>query len=109
MAGMNVKEIMKNIPEFFNPEKAKGFSGVVQCIFSGEQASNWVITIQDQTCTVEEGQAPSPNLTIKADAEDGVNLLNGKLDPMRAYMLGKVKVLGDLSLGMKLTSLFDQP
>jgi putative sterol carrier protein len=31
----------------------------------------------------------------------------GKMDPMRAYMLGKVKVRGDLALGMKLAKLFN--
>lgn len=104
---MNVREIMKAIPNYFVPEKAKGVSGVVQCVFSGEQASNWVIRIEDQTCEVEEGKIDNPDLTIKANAEDGVNVLTGKLDAMRAYMLGKVKVFGDLSLGMKLTKLFN--
>ncbi|NLN71096.1 MAG: SCP2 sterol-binding domain-containing protein [Chloroflexi bacterium] len=51
--------------------------------------------------------ASNPDLTIKADAEDGVNLLRGKLDPMQAYMLGKIKVFGDLALGMKLINFFD--
>jgi len=106
MTEMNVSEIMKTIPNYFVPEKAKSISGVVQCVFSGEQASDWIITIKDQACKVEEGKTDDPDLTIKADAEDGVNVLTGKLDAMRAYMLGKVKVFGDLSLGMKLTNLF---
>ena len=108
MADVNVQEIMTEIPNHFNQEKAKGITGVVQCTFSGDQASDWVIRIQDQACTVEEGKADDPNLTIKADAQDGVNVLTGKMDAMRAYMLGKVKVFGDLSLGMKLTNLFDK-
>jgi putative sterol carrier protein len=29
------------------------------------------------------------------------------MDAMRAYMMGKIKVFGDLALGMKLTTLFD--
>ncbi len=77
-------------------------------MFSGEQASDWVITIENQTCVVEEGKTNNPALTIKADAEVGVDLLTGKLDAMRAYMLGKVKVFGDLSLGMKLVNFFDR-
>jgi putative sterol carrier protein len=77
-------------------------------MFSGEQASDWVIKIENQTCAVEEGRVDNPDLTIKAEAEDGVNLLTGKLDAMRAYMLGKVKVFGDLSLGMKLMNFFDR-
>jgi putative sterol carrier protein len=107
MAEVNVREIMQVIPDYFTPEKAKGVTGLVQCVFSGEQASDWIIKIENQTCSVEEGISTNPDLTIKADAEDGVNLLTGKMDAMRAYMLGKVRVFGDLSLGMKLINFFD--
>ncbi len=107
MSDIDVRQTMLDIPSHFNAEKAKGVSGVVQCMFSGDQASDWVIKIEDQTCQVEEGQATNPDLTLKADAEVGVKVLTGETDPMRAYMLGKVKVFGDLSLGMKLTNFFD--
>jgi len=35
-----------------------------------------------------------------------VNLLTGKTDAMRAFILGKVKVSGNMALGMKLINLF---
>lgn len=108
MTDLNVSEIMRDIPNHFDAEKAKGVSGVVQCSFTGDQASDWVVTIKDQTCTVEEKRADQVDLTIKADAQDGVKLLTGQLDPMRAYMLGKVKVIGDMSLGMKFVNLFNR-
>ena len=108
MSDIDVRQTMEEIPNHFNAERAKGVSGVVQCKFTGDQASDWVIKIEDQNCEVEEGLATDPDLTIKADAEDGVKVLTGEMDPMRAYMLGKVKVFGDLSLGMKLTNFFDR-
>jgi putative sterol carrier protein len=108
MSEINVRELMTSIPDYFNAEKAQGVSAVVQCMFTGEQASDWVIKIIDQTCTVEEGKTANPDLTIKADAVDGVNLLTGKMHAMKAYMLGKVKVFGDLALGMKLVNFFDR-
>jgi len=106
MTDIDVSKIMMDIPKHFNPEMAKGVSATIQCVFSGDQASNWVIDIDDQACIVEEGKADDPDLTIKASGEDGVKILMGKMDPMRAYMLGKVKVQGDLSLGMTLAKLF---
>ena len=106
MTDTDVSKIMMDIPKHFNPEMAKGVSATIQCVFSGDQASNWVIDIDDQACIVEEGKADDPDLTIKASGEDGVKILMGKMDPMRAYMLGKVKVQGDLSLGMTLAKLF---
>lgn len=108
MSEIDVRQTMLDIPNHFNAAKAKGVSGVVQCVFSGDQASDWMIQIEDQQCQVEEGRADNPDLTIKSDAEVGVKVLTGEMDPMRAYMLGKVKVFGDLSLGMKLTNFFDK-
>lgn len=107
MSEINVNQMMNEIPDHFNPERAEGVSGVVQCVFSGEQASDWVIRIENQTCSVTEERINDADLTIRADAEDGIKILTGKMDAMRAYMLGKIKVFGDLSLGMKLTTLFD--
>lgn len=106
MADVDVRKVMKEIPNYFKPEEAKGVSATIQCIFTGDQASDWMIIIEDQACKVQEGKADHPDLTIKAKAQDGVNILTGKLDAMRAYMLGKVKVFGDLTLGMKLTKFF---
>jgi putative sterol carrier protein len=108
MAELNVPEMMSKIPQHFNPGKAVDVKGVVQCHFSGNQASEWIIRIEDQTCDVEEGTVTDPDLTIKANAQDGVKLLTGELDAMRAYMMGKIKVFGDLGLGMKLVNLFDR-
>ncbi|MGI6741742.1 MAG: SCP2 sterol-binding domain-containing protein [Brevefilum sp.] len=108
MSDIDVTAIMNAIPSGFNPEKAKDVNGIVQCVFTGAQASNWIIAIKDQTCVVNEGVTANPDLTITAKAEDGVNLLTGKLDPMRAYMLGKIRINGDLGLGMKLVNLFDR-
>ena len=107
MAEINVHQFMTSIPQYFNPEKARGASGIVQCMFTGEDASDWVIKIDEKTCVVEEGRIPNPDLTLKADTEVGINLLMGELDPMRAYMLGKVKVFGDLALGLKLVKFFE--
>ncbi len=109
MAELNVSQIMESIPEYFNPERAKGIEAVVQCFFSGKQASDWFIVIKDQTCEVEAGQVDQPDITIKADGEEGVKLFTGEMDPMRAFLLRKVKVSGDMALGMKLLNLFDRP
>ena len=74
--------------------------------FSSEQASDWMITIIDQRCQVEEGTTKGPDLTIRTNAEDGVKLFTGKLDVMRIFMMGRLRVSGNLTLGMELTSFF---
>lgn len=44
--------------------------------------------------------------TIQISGADFSDMLAGKLNPMNAFMSGKIKVLGDMSVAMKLQSLF---
>ena len=44
--------------------------------------------------------------TIKVSKDDFIALASGNLDPMMAFMSGKLKVEGDMSVAMGLQSLF---
>ena len=43
--------------------------------------------------------------TVKVDKDDFMSLVNGDLNPMMAFMSGKIKVEGDMGVAMKLQSL----
>ena len=43
--------------------------------------------------------------TISVDKDDFIGLTNGDLNPMMAFMSGKIKVDGDMSVAMKLQNL----
>ena len=106
MSEITVKELMARMPKAFLPEKAKGVEAVIQYHLTGEEGGDWVITIKDGRCTVEEGVAENPRLTLTADAQDYKDIILGKLDGMKAFMQGKLQLKGDLNLAMKLTSFF---
>lgn len=44
--------------------------------------------------------------TVSVDFDDFKKLAQGQMDPMMAFMQGKLKVAGDMSVAMKLQSLF---
>ncbi|MDK9695470.1 MAG: SCP2 sterol-binding domain-containing protein [Siculibacillus sp.] len=50
---------------------------------------------------VAETDVP-PDCTIKITQDNLLKLLDGKLDPMLGYTLGKIKVAGSLGVAMKL-------
>lgn len=54
---------------------------------------------------VTASDAPA-DCTIGITAEDLHALLKGELNPMSAFMSGKIKVQGDMSVAMKLQTLF---
>lgn len=65
----------------------------------------------DDGCISIDGTEVSENdieadCTIKVDKADFTALATGEMDPMMAFMSGKLKIEGDMSVAMSLQSLF---
>lgn len=103
---LTVADLMSKMPKAFLPEKAPGLDAVIQFKFSGAEAGNWFATIKDGKCAVEQGEHPSPKMTLSADSSDYVKIFTGEMDGMQAFMQGKLKLSGDLNLAMKLMTIF---
>lgn len=105
----NLNSLMQQAINAFQPEKAAGVNAKIQFHITGDQGGDWVASIQDQKLTVDKGTVPNPNLTLAADTGDIFNMVNGRLNPMQAFMQGKVQVKGDMGLAMKLLDMFKHP
>ena len=68
----------------------------VAIFYSGDGGGTWHCVIVDQTCTVSEGAHDSPTTTIKMAAPDFLDLIGGKLNAMKAFTTGKLKISGDV-------------
>jgi putative sterol carrier protein len=106
MENLSIDDFMSQIPSALRPDKASGVNAVIAFHLTGEQGGDWTITIRDQQCTVEKKVAVNPRMTLTATSKDCMDVLTGKLDGMRAFMQGKLRVSGDTGLAMKMTSLF---
>ena len=106
MAEYTVKELVFNHEKAFMPEKAAGLEAVIQYHLTGDQAGDYIITIKDDKCSVAEGVAENPVMTMTADGSYFGDVLLGKADGMKGFMEGKLQLAGDLNLAMKLTSFF---
>ncbi len=100
------RQLIESMPKYFKPEKAQGVNAVIQYRLTGENGGDWIVRIQDGQCTVEEGVAENPTLTLRMDAEEYVDLILGKLDGMTAFMTGKLQLEGDFTLATRLQSFF---
>lgn len=103
---MNVADIFNEMPNRLNVDAAKGLDAVVQFDLSGDDGGQWYVHVHDGKAETTEGTADDPTATIKMDAGDYKNLTAGKLNPMTAFMTGKIKVDGDLNTVMKFQTLF---
>ena len=103
---LTITDLMSKMPGAFLPEKAQGMNVVIQFNFSGAEAGNWNVEIKNGALKIEKGIHPSPSLTISADSADYLKLYNKEIDPMQAFMQGKLKVQGDMGLAMKMMQFF---
>lgn len=106
MEHLTIKQIMELMPGLFIPEKAGNLNTLVQYRFSGIQPGEWLMRISDGVCTVQEGVTEQPKITIDADSQSYIDMIEGRLNPMMALMQKKIRILGDQVLAMKFTSFF---
>jgi putative sterol carrier protein len=102
-----VTELMtETIKTAFIPEKAAGVDTVIQFKFTGSQASEWYVIVKDQKCESIPGTHPSPKMTMTVDSDDYVKMSIGEMDATMAFLKGKVKVAGDMSVALKMGQYF---
>ena len=103
---MTARELIEDMPQFFRPERARGVDAVIQFRLSGDGGGNWYVTFKHGTCTVTEGVADAARATIQMAASDYVDLANGKLGGMKAFLTGRIKASGDVSLVQRMQNWF---
>jgi len=100
------KEIFAAMPGRFNKDAAKGLTATYQFDLSGDNGGKWHVIIADGTCTVKDGPAAAPSITITMTAQDYVDMTSGKLNGQVAFMSGKLRIAGDMGLALRMQSLF---
>lgn len=106
MAYTNVKETFEQLYKNFKPEAAKGVDAVFQWELLGEGGGYWHMIVKDQTCQLVEGKHPSPTVSQTSKAEIFLAMVNNELNPMMAFMSGKLKVKGNMLLAQKITDIW---
>jgi len=57
----------------------------------------WHGRIKDGQLDLVQGQPENPDFTVTASSETALKLFDKTMNPMTAFMMGKVKVRGDLA------------
>jgi len=107
MAETSVKEVFDVMPSRFNPAAASGVNATYQFDLTGDGGGTYQVKIANGACEVTQGNPnPSPNITITMAANDYLDMVSGKLNPQMAFMGGKLKIKGDMSLALKMQQIF---
>lgn len=105
---MTTKEVFSELKTRLEAKGAQQLSnsqGIYQFNLTGDDAANYHVRVTESTAEVEEGTASDAGVTITMTAEDFKALAQGSLNPMSAFMSGKLSVAGDMSMALKLQTL----
>jgi len=99
----SAKEFFDTLESRVDPAKAQGVNA--SYLFDVTGAGEWKVDVQDSGVKVTEGDSDA-GTTITIAEDDFNRLVAGELNPMTAFMTGKLKVKGDMGAAMKLQKLF---
>jgi putative sterol carrier protein len=100
---MTAKQLLHRMPAAFDASAAGDLSATIQYDIS-EPVHH---VLEDGELRAVDGPADAPDLTIALADDDLLGLFQGRLDPLSAFMTGRVKVTGDMVLAQRLLGLFD--
>ncbi len=102
-------EAFQKLTNSFNPKTAGNLEASFLFDISGENGGKWSILINKGTCTLSKNEITNPSVKISMLDKDWIEIYNGSLNSQMAFMLGKLRIDGDMSLALKLQSLFPGP
>lgn len=100
-----VASVFPTMVERFDPKKAEGINAAIQFDLTGDNGGMYWLRIADNQAHTGEGTVENPKMTLRSSADDFYTMINGGLNPMQAFMTGKIKIQGDTSLALKLMPL----
>lgn len=75
--------------------------GVIRMVVAGGEGGDWSVDFK-----LGPGDIPAePTTTITVSAEDAAAMETGELDPMTAFMSGRMQVAGDMTLMMQMQAI----
>jgi putative sterol carrier protein len=85
-----------------NPDVATKIASSYQFKITGDNGGEWAVDLTRTEDFVVPGTIDAPKVTITMTSKDFVDLVEGRLNGQMAFMTGKLKLTGDMSLALKL-------
>ncbi len=71
-------------------------------IHAADKVQHWLVDVNPKSSTAKPVKNEKADFEIITDADTWMDLANGKLSPLRAFLEHKIRLRGNLALGKKL-------
>ena len=92
--------------EKFDPKAAVGVDAVFQWNVIGDGGGTWHIVVKDNQAQLFKAKHASPTIDQASSVELFLGMVNYEVNPMQAFMSGKLKLTGDMMIAQKILELF---
>jgi len=99
-----LQEFFDRLPSQADATKTAGMNNSYG--FDIEGGGEWTVKVADGAVTVADGLEEGTDVTISASKEVFEKIVSGEQNPNAAFMMGKLKIKGDMGAAMKLGKLF---
>jgi putative sterol carrier protein len=107
-----LEEIFRRFPDYLDERRAANEQAAIAWKITGREDGGYdryVVVIDRGSCRTGRDLDVEPRVTIRLDAAYFLKVVTGGVSPTLGYLFGKLKVKGDLTFAIRLTSLFRIP
>ena len=91
-------EAIRSLPRTFRAERAAEDVARVHISTVGPEPGNWMVTVRNGSCYVEEGSFVDTNLRIHIPSDIALAIIRGEIDGGRAFDQGFFVINGELDI-----------
>jgi putative sterol carrier protein len=88
-----------------NASAASQVGATYKFVLEGEGGGTWIVALKDSP-SISQGDGDA-ECVIKMNANDYVDMVEGKTEAQQLFFAGKLQIDGDMALAMKLQALND--
>lgn len=112
VAGMGTEDVLDQafaeMQRRFRPEKAGDEQAVIEWqISTPDQVFTYQVNVTDGTCTVAKDGREPPRVTLALNLQDFLRFVTNVLEPLDAFMTGRLRLTGDLLMTQAMQSWFE--
>ena len=101
-----IAEFLTTLPDRVSAGAISGLSAVFQFVDTDDDGGVWAVTIVNGHMAVSEGAAGNADIILTAETSDWARMVSGTLRSQEAILIGRLRIRGDVTLAIKLQSIF---